>query len=71
MNVNIGMKRGIINESSSILWHKWLGYISKEMMTRLVKEGIFSNLDFSDFGMCKHCIKKNKLKIIERYATRS
>ena len=64
-NINVGMKCGIINESCSILWYRWLGHISKKKMTRLVKKSILSNLDFSDFDMCIDCIKKNKLKIIK------
>ena len=65
MNVNIRIKHDIINESSSILWHRQLGHISKEKMTRLVKKNILSNLNFSNFGMCIDCIKENKLKIIK------
>ena len=63
--VNIRMKYGIVNESSLILWHRWLGHISKARMTRLIKLDILSNLDFNSFGMCIDCIKKNKLKIIK------
>ena len=65
MNVNIGMKYGIMNESFSILWHRRLGHISKERMIKLTKKGISPNLDFSDFDMCIDCIKKNKLKFIK------
>ncbi|KAH9737203.1 Integrase catalytic domain-containing protein [Citrus sinensis] len=40
-----------------MLWHKRLGYISKQRMERLIKDGILHNLDFSDFGTCVDCIK--------------
>ena len=37
---NVGTKRGLVNESSAYLWHKRLGYISKERLERLVKNEI-------------------------------
>ena len=39
----------LINENSSILWHKRLGHISRERIEKLVKERILQNLDFTDF----------------------
>jgi len=50
-------KRGRIIESSSMLWHKRLGHISKERMERLIKVNILYSLDFSDFDNCIDCIK--------------
>ncbi|WKA12228.1 hypothetical protein VitviT2T_029640 [Vitis vinifera] len=49
---NVGTKRNLINESSSYLWHRRLGHISKERMKRLVKDGILPNLDFTDLDVC-------------------
>ena len=49
-----GLKRRLINESSSMLWHKRLGHISRE---RLVSEGILNSLDFTDFKICVECVK--------------
>ena len=48
MHHNVGTKRNLINESPAYLWHRCLGHISKERMERLVKDGILSNLDFTD-----------------------
>ena len=40
LHSNVGSKRGLINENSSILWHRRLGHISRERIEKLVKEGI-------------------------------
>ena len=53
----IGIKRNLLNDNSSLLWHKRLGHISIERMKRLVKEGILPNLDFTNFNVCVDCIK--------------
>ncbi|GJR91218.1 retrovirus-related pol polyprotein from transposon TNT 1-94 [Tanacetum coccineum] len=55
MDVNVisnGKRKHLDEESSSRLWHKRLGYISKDRMQRLIKEGILHHLDFSDFNQC-------------------
>jgi hypothetical protein len=57
---NVGTKRSLINENSSILWHRRLGHITKERLERLVKYEILPNLDFTDFGVCVDCIKGKK-----------
>ncbi|KAL8128993.1 hypothetical protein V2J09_018148 [Rumex salicifolius] len=49
---NVGIKRGLSNESSAYLWHKHLGHISKERIQRLVKNEILPKLDFIDLGVC-------------------
>ncbi|RVW32450.1 Retrovirus-related Pol polyprotein from transposon TNT 1-94 [Vitis vinifera] len=46
-----------MNLSSSMLWHKCLGHISRQRLERLVKDGVLSNLDFSDFETCVVCLK--------------
>ncbi|RVW40203.1 Retrovirus-related Pol polyprotein from transposon TNT 1-94 [Vitis vinifera] len=46
-----------MNLSSSMLWHKRLGHISKQRLERLVRDGVFSNLDFLDFETCVVCLK--------------
>ncbi|KAL8167907.1 hypothetical protein V2J09_009406 [Rumex salicifolius] len=56
----------IMNEDFSMLWHQRLGHIYIERVKRLVKEGILSTLDFTDFDTCVSCIKgkqTNKHKI--------
>jgi hypothetical protein len=48
-----------------------LGHISRERLERLVKDGILSNLDFTDLGMCVDCIKGKQTKHTKKGATRS
>ena len=55
--MNVGMKRGPVNENSSNLWYKRLGHILRERTERLVKDVILTNIDFTDFGVCIGCIK--------------
>ncbi|GKB59637.1 putative RNA-directed DNA polymerase [Tanacetum coccineum] len=55
MDANVisnGKRKHLDEESSSRLWHKRLGHISKDRMQRLIKEGILHHLDFSDFNQC-------------------
>jgi hypothetical protein len=61
----------LINENSSILWHKQLGHISKEILERLVKDEILPNLDFTDFEVCVDCIKGKQTEHTKKCATRS
>ncbi|RVW35626.1 Copia protein [Vitis vinifera] len=46
-----------MNLSSFMLWHKRLGHISKQRLERLVRDGVLSDLDFSDFETCVVCLK--------------
>ena len=71
LHSNVGSKCGLINENSSILWHKRLGHISRERIEKLVKEGILKNLDFTDFHVCVDCIKGKQTKHTKKGATRS
>ena len=69
---NVGMKCGLVNESSAYLWHKHLGHISKERIQRLVKNEILSDLDFTNLDICVDCIMgKHTKHIIKKAATRS
>ena len=52
-----GVKRKLIDENSSSLWHKRLGHISKRRIERLVSDGILDSLDFADFEICTNYIK--------------
>ena len=54
-----------------MLWHKRLGHISRERMERLIKDGILSSLDFSDFSTCVNCIKGKYTKTKKKGATRT
>ncbi|GJU64837.1 retrovirus-related pol polyprotein from transposon TNT 1-94 [Tanacetum coccineum] len=74
MDVNVisnGKRKHLDEESSSRLWHKRLGHISKDRMQRLIKEGILHHLDFSDFNQCVECIKGKFVKTIKKGSTRS
>jgi hypothetical protein len=68
---NVGTNHNLINENSSILWHRRLGHISKERLERLVKDEILPNLDFTDFDVCADCIKGKQTKYTKKCATRS
>ena len=70
LHSNVGSKRGLINENSSILWHRRLGHISRERIEKLVNEGILQNLDFTDFHVCVDCIKGKQTKHTKKGATR-
>ncbi|KAJ9565087.1 hypothetical protein OSB04_001053 [Centaurea solstitialis] len=65
-------KVGTINkENSSFVWHKKLGHIPQEKLRRLVKEGVLSNLDFTDYKSCVDCIKGKTTKHTKKGAKRS
>ena len=59
MHVHIGVKRCVMNEDSSLLWHRRLRHISIERIKRLVNDGVLSASDFIDFDTCMDCIKGN------------
>ncbi|KAJ9558495.1 hypothetical protein OSB04_013109 [Centaurea solstitialis] len=48
-----------------------IGHISKERMTRLVKDEIIEDLDFSDFDPCVNCIKGKMTNKNKKGANRS
>ena len=52
MHGNVGIKHGVINEKSSILWHKRLSHISIERIKRLVNDGVLEALDFTNCDIC-------------------
>ena len=54
VNSIVGCKHARMNLSSSMLWHKRLGHISRQRLERLVRD---SNLDFSNFETCVVCLK--------------
>ena len=68
---SLGIKRNIINEDSSILWYRRLGHISIERVKRLVKDGVLSTLDFTDFDTCVDCIKGKQTNKTKKGAKRS
>ena len=60
LSLTAGIKRNVMNEESSLLWHRRLGHISIQRIKKLVNEGILSALDFTDFETCLDCIKGNQ-----------
>jgi len=71
MHVSVGLKRCIVNEESSMLWHQRLGHISIERIKRLVNEGVLSTLDFANFETCVDCIKGKQTNKSKKCAKRS
>ena len=57
-----------IKDRFSMLWHKHLGYISKERMNKLIKDDILSILNFGDIKTYIDCIK-NKLTKTKKKGT--
>jgi len=71
MHVTAGLKRCVMNEKSSMLWHRRLGHISIDRIKRLVNEGVLSTLDFADFETCVNCIKGKQSNKFKKDAQRS
>ena len=71
MHGNVGIKRSVINEKSSILWHRRLNHISIERIKRLVNDRVLGALDFTDFDTCVNCIKGKQTNKIKKGARRS
>lgn len=68
---NVGTKRVLTKETSSMLWHKRLGHISRERIERLIKHGILPTLNFNDFSTCVDCIRGKLTKSKRQGSTRS
>lgn len=58
-------------ETSSKLWHYFLGHISRGRIERIIKEEILLYLDFSYADHCIDCIKGKFTNTIKKGATRS
>nr|CAN69553.1 hypothetical protein VITISV_009018 [Vitis vinifera] len=71
LHVQTSIKRCVVNEDSSILWHRRLGHISIDRIKRLMNDGVLSTLDFTDFETCMNCIKGKQTNKSKRGATRS
>ena len=68
---HIGNKRCIIDEDSSILWHRRLGHISIYRIKRLVNDNVLNTLDFANFDTCIDCIKGKQSNNFKKGAKRS
>ncbi|RVW36055.1 Copia protein, partial [Vitis vinifera] len=67
LHVQTGIKRCVVKEDSSTLWHRRLGHISIDRIKRLVNDGVLSTLDFTDFETCVDCIKDRGGEYYGRY----
>ncbi|KAD6120226.1 hypothetical protein E3N88_11497 [Mikania micrantha] len=55
-------------ETSSMLWHQRLSHISRDRLSRLVKDEVLPSFDFTDFGTCVKCLIDGLVKGSSRYA---
>ncbi|XP_043692937.1 uncharacterized protein LOC122643378 [Telopea speciosissima] len=69
--LNVGSKRSMLDERSSMLWHRRLGHISVQRMERLVRNKILRPLDFHDLHDCVDCMKGKMTKTRRMKAARS
>ena len=70
MHGNVGIKCSVINEKSSTLWHKRLGYISIKIIKRLVNDGVLEAFDFTDFDICVDCIMGKQTNMTKKQSAR-
>ncbi|KAL0373926.1 UNVERIFIED_CONTAM: Secreted RxLR effector protein [Sesamum radiatum] len=61
----------VMNEDSSVLWHRSFGHISIERIKKLVNDGVLNTLDFTDFDTCMDCIKDKQINVSKKDAKRS
>ena len=69
LSLTVGIKRNVMNQESSLLWHRRLGHISIKRIKSLENEGVLSSLDFTHFETCLDCIKgkqTNKSKRVQQ-----
>ena len=71
MHITIGLKICVMNEESSMLWHRRLGHISIERIKKLVNDEVLSTLYFVDFETCVNCIKGKQTNKSKKGAKRS
>ena len=57
MHVHTGVKRCVMNNDSSMLWHQRLGHISIERIKRSINDEVLGILDFINFDTCVDYIK--------------
>ena len=70
MHGNVSIKRGVINEKSSILWHKRLCHISIERIKKLINDGVLEALDFTNFDICVDHIKGKQTNMTKKQSAR-
>ncbi|RVW79242.1 Retrovirus-related Pol polyprotein from transposon TNT 1-94 [Vitis vinifera] len=68
LHVQTGIKRCVVKEDSSTLWHRRLGHISIDRIKRLVNDGVLSTLDFNDFETCGTALRKYFISFIDDFS---
>ena len=71
LSLTAGIKQSVMNEESSLLWHRRLRHISIQIIKSLVNEGVLTSLDFTDFETCLDCIKGKQTNKSKKGAIRS
>jgi GAG-pre-integrase domain len=51
-NETRNVRQKLTHRDSAALWHKYLGHISQQRITRLVQSEILRPLNISDFDLC-------------------
>ena len=70
LSLTTEIKRSVMNEESSLLWHRRLGHVSIKRIIRLVNEGVLNALDFTDSETCLDYIKGKQTRKSKKGATR-
>jgi GAG-pre-integrase domain len=52
------VRQKLTHQDSVAIWHKRLGHISQQIITRLVQSEILQPLNISDLGPCIECAKE-------------
>lgn len=65
-----GTKHKIDDKNSGELWHKHLGYISKNKVERILSDGILDSIDLTNFDVCVECVQGKQTKTKEYVAYR-
>jgi len=71
MHVSIGLKKCIVNENSSTLWHQRSGHVYIEIIKQLINDGVLNTLDFTDFETYVDYIKGKQTNKSKRSAKMS
>ena len=71
LHTHSGIKRCIVNEDSSIMWHRRLWHISINRIKRLVNDVVLDTLDFTNFDTYVDYIKGKQTNKFKKSAKRS
>ena len=71
LHTHSGIKRCIVNEDSSIMWHRRLWHISINRIKRLVNDVVLDTPDFTNFDTCVDYIKGKQTNKFKKGAKRS